>query len=852
MGDRRDTLEQLSDFGKRYGENVAYNLLAQTIFKSPQIIRFLRNAGSLATATTPIGLARFASGALLSELAPTAVAEITTDIARSFGATPETSKKAGDIADLIAGLLTGNLGVMQGRLANISTEAISDESLKAVVKRFRKNSFLRKLARSLLNPEEAKSIFKDESSFEVGLRAIAEKLAMFSNGDPDLFFNALKNASNAKELKANLLAVIGAKNVDDLKKLSNAELTNLLRPMMNIGSTQPEIKEALQKTRNALLQKFSETSAEKLTPTAKFRKFVEQVDIQPESIQFNRLPDTQLQDFVTVWKKRFETIFETQFDKQYSPELRTAASSILSYLSGLEGRLKLLRDQASAKGVLETLKPDEVLTNVRRLTAGLWEALDVGGGDDIVKKRIQKTIDEVLVPFAKGYAEIISKFIADEDASQALKILKNYDLDVDRMKRALDVARTFGMNVAEFSDVFLGQADKSDLFRSLNKFLSSGGGLQERLKSALDRLNEMDADDYRNFVKMLRDAYFEQVKGLAETDANEKILRDLTKAFENFVTTGKQAFKQKVPPEKFVEFSNELDNLVNEVKNLQTIKSTAFWEQLGKGRPEGSQTAFKLKELAGGNVLGSWWDRISNFISGVLTSENVNPRQAEIIAQKLAIELPGDKSDILDVLAKAIEGAKQRRELATGVIGGRLAESLSDLVSSQEPKTQQDLQRDEFLNFDLDEIAKELNQTTKDEFDLDDLTFDVFGGKRKIKTKQGREMEMEDLLARIAEVESGFDEKAKSPKGALGLFQFLPSTAKERGIDPLDPEQAYRGAKQLIEEYLNEFGDLRLALAAYNAGANRVRKLLREFEDIDTIIDLLPNETIAYIRKILN
>lgn len=80
------------------------------------------------------------------------------------------------------------------------------------------------------------------------------------------------------------------------------------------------------------------------------------------------------------------------------------------------------------------------------------------------------------------------------------------------------------------------------------------------------------------------------------------------------------------------------------------------------------------------------------------------------------------------------------------------------------------------------------------------------------------------LLRAMAKVESNFNPRAVSPKGAMGVMQLIPSTARLVGVsDPFDPvENIYGGAKYL-RMLLDQFGDLRLSLAAYNAGPEAVR-----------------------------
>jgi soluble lytic murein transglycosylase-like protein len=83
----------------------------------------------------------------------------------------------------------------------------------------------------------------------------------------------------------------------------------------------------------------------------------------------------------------------------------------------------------------------------------------------------------------------------------------------------------------------------------------------------------------------------------------------------------------------------------------------------------------------------------------------------------------------------------------------------------------------------------------------------------------------EALVRAVVQAESGGNPNAVSPKGAMGLMQLMPRTAEAMGVsDPFDPEQNLRGGVRLLKGLLNEFGDVRLALAAYHAGGPAVRQ----------------------------
>lgn len=80
------------------------------------------------------------------------------------------------------------------------------------------------------------------------------------------------------------------------------------------------------------------------------------------------------------------------------------------------------------------------------------------------------------------------------------------------------------------------------------------------------------------------------------------------------------------------------------------------------------------------------------------------------------------------------------------------------------------------------------------------------------------------LLAALVWQESRWDAKAVSRKGAVGLTQLMPGTARDLGVDPTDPLANLIGGARYLRQLLNQFdGDVEKALAAYNAGPARVR-----------------------------
>jgi Transglycosylase SLT domain/D-alanyl-D-alanine carboxypeptidase len=98
------------------------------------------------------------------------------------------------------------------------------------------------------------------------------------------------------------------------------------------------------------------------------------------------------------------------------------------------------------------------------------------------------------------------------------------------------------------------------------------------------------------------------------------------------------------------------------------------------------------------------------------------------------------------------------------------------------------------------------------------------------------------LLAAQIYAESGFNPSAVSNRGAIGIAQFLPSTAAGYGLDPHDPEASINGQAHMMRDLLRQFGSVPLALAAYNAGPANVARC--------GCIPPFP-ETRAYVAEIL-
>jgi soluble lytic murein transglycosylase-like protein len=118
-------------------------------------------------------------------------------------------------------------------------------------------------------------------------------------------------------------------------------------------------------------------------------------------------------------------------------------------------------------------------------------------------------------------------------------------------------------------------------------------------------------------------------------------------------------------------------------------------------------------------------------------------------------------------------------------------------------------------------------------------------------------------MAAVVLVESGGQSAALSPKGARGLWQFMPDTARRYGLvvtasldERLDPYKSTHAAARYLRDLHTQFGNWPLALAAYNAGEDTVQRAVertstRDFSSIARA-GMLPLETRSYVPAVLN
>lgn len=128
--------------------------------------------------------------------------------------------------------------------------------------------------------------------------------------------------------------------------------------------------------------------------------------------------------------------------------------------------------------------------------------------------------------------------------------------------------------------------------------------------------------------------------------------------------------------------------------------------------------------------------------------------------------------------------------------------------------------------------------------------------------KEARENGLPEEISYLVMLESGADPEARSPANALGMWQFMPATARSYGLrvdkwvdERLDPQKSTRAAMLYLKDLYGVFGCWRLAISAYNSGENKLSRVLRQ-EDAEEYYEIsssprLKRETKEFFPKFL-
>src|SRR5271165_4579511 len=212
-------------------------------------------------------------------------------------------------------------------------------------------------------------------------------------------------------------------------------------------------------------------------------------------------------------------------------------------------------------------------------------------------------------------------------------------------------------------------------------------------------------------------------------------------------------------------------------------------------------------------------------------------------ADTVSVQVPYQFSAIHDVLDRTVndflaDAVRRMADAANDGHGGVLPRSPELLVRNFDQKYRPD------LSPSLGAVMKRLDQ---------------------LRPTLSRILESEGVpqeIVSVVVVESGGRTTALSPKGALGLWQLMPETARRYGLvvtplrdERLDVERSTRAAARYLRDLYQQFGSWPLALAAYNTGEQRVQRAVERASTFDFIqlsrLQLLQQETRNYVPAVL-
>lgn len=218
------------------------------------------------------------------------------------------------------------------------------------------------------------------------------------------------------------------------------------------------------------------------------------------------------------------------------------------------------------------------------------------------------------------------------------------------------------------------------------------------------------------------------------------------------------------------------------------------------------------------------------------------------------------------ITGKALQnlGQAPTSTLALSLAGKTTPEMVEDSLSETVPTTVQKQvssltseQRQKLLELRSQALGKTtpVTESTKE-------PESVKVGKQNVSIPIGEQFSEPRLVKAVMRAESAFNPNAVSPKGAGGLMQIMPATAKALGLkekDRFDPDKNVEAGSRYLQQQIKRFGDEKLALAAYNWGPENVAKAKAKleaegepvtWENIKSITKI-PGETREYVDKVL-
>jgi len=492
--------------------------------------------------------------------------------------------------------------------------------------------------------------------------------------------------------------------------------------------------------------------------------------------------------------------------------------------------------------------------------------------------------------------EALSNLIAkDKNLSSAIKEVKSFGANADKATTSLDVLdqakRILDDKIAEArktgatNKARLLQNTKDELVSHLDEasptykearaaFESASSGLNGLEKTKFKMLMDIDPEDTQKIGTIFR-YEAEQIAELRKSFADAGKLSDFEAGIRGFMQKSLEAKREGFDlASQFTTpvMKRRLEAALGD-KAERVIKSLEIEQKISAGKREylgGSTTRAQLaaeEELSG--VAGTAQEiakkeGITGKFLGLLSKALLNQPEAKFYEDLASIYFnprAGETLTGLTPLVRALQASQAAGEV-TGAVAQRAGRKIagrteSELMPSKGPSKSAMAVGGLGLGTGIPEIDKlmaEINSGVIDPMQTPEAESPAV--KKDVGTLIS---EQPTLIRAIISAESAGKPQAKSSKGATGLMQLMPGTAKELGVDPTDPAQNIEGGTRYINQMMDQFGDEKLALAAYNWGPANVQRAIAKIKKEglkptwENILEVayVPAETRKYVSKVI-
>jgi soluble lytic murein transglycosylase-like protein len=486
--------------------------------------------------------------------------------------------------------------------------------------------------------------------------------------------------------------------------------------------------------------------------------------------------------------------------------------------------------------------------------------------------------------FSQG---VVGEITAIRQFKPKLATSKVIDRAVANPENAEEILSKFGKDSVEATTVRTELLSRIDAAKNPTDFI---GKNKQILKTVF-------GEEYDTLAKYAqskgRGAPFEEFTKVTDTAIPNKIFADTAQA-KKFATAFKDTELFQYARSKFINtkltksgdplanlaknkkiaevyFPGDLADLEAVLKDMQLAKSP---QQLAAAATKGQSWTSQMTTTLGaimsarglvgamkkgtvtGGLVGLGAGPIGSaagFIAGYIASRIGSTRESqlnELAAQFLAnpsllkfAKAPPTEQNVKTLLNRAAE---------MGYLGSKAAQESALEPAAPEQTTSAKID----IDAQIEAVTKEIEALQSESTPAKET---VAVGKQNISIPTGKEFAPPSLVKAVMKVESGGKQEAVSPKGARGLMQLMPATARQLGVDPKDPQQNVEGGSKYLQQLLNKYGKKDITLAAYNWGPGNVDKAIRAVKADGKRVTWanimqtvkVPMETRLYVNKVL-